>query len=316
MTFLELTQIFLKERTNYQLILDGLHTLHEFYASVTGVSAEQTTDGNIFLPTGKAISPGQAAHCLLDLKRTTGFLRGIERAILDLQQKFPDEPVNILYAGCGPYATLLTPLTTLFGPNQVRFYLMDVNEHSLKAVQTLYHHLGAQEYVAEYICADAAQYKMEKRMHLVISEAMQKALMKEPQLSIMLNLIPQMEESAIFIPYEIRVAAYLLDRDQEISNLLGEGPAPQRVKLGDVYTIGRNDVQPPQSVTFSIPSGIGSHDQVYLLTDISIYSDESLTINECGLTLPCWLYNVKSDQEKIRVEYVMDGDPRFVVSGL
>ena len=93
-TFGEITRTLLHEKENYGALYHCVHALHDFYASVTGISAEQTTDNNIELPTGKAISPGQAANCLLDLQRTAVFLRGIHKAILQLQKDFPDQPIS------------------------------------------------------------------------------------------------------------------------------------------------------------------------------------------------------------------------------
>ena len=92
-TFGEITNTLLYEKENYGTLYHCVHALHDFYASVTGISAEQTNDNNIMLPTGKAISPGQAANCLLDLQRTAVFLRGIHKAILQLQKDFPDQPI-------------------------------------------------------------------------------------------------------------------------------------------------------------------------------------------------------------------------------
>lgn len=285
-TFGELTRTILFDKENYKALYEGVHALHDFYASITGVTAVNNNDNNIYLPTGKAISPGQAANCLLDLRRTAVFLRGIYKAILQLQKEFPGQPLNILYAGCGPYATLLTPLTTMFSPGQVRFYMMDIQEGSLVAVKKLYEYLQASAYIEEFICADAASYQSDKPMHLVIVEAMQSALAKEPQVSITQNLMPRMQEKAIFIPQEVRVSAQLLDRDMEMNSYVDGAPAPIRINLGEVYAIGQFVAHKPGPVFISIPSAIGSHDELHLITEVTVFDDEKLEIYNSGITLP------------------------------
>ena len=210
MTFGEITHTILFEKENYGKLYEVLHKLHDYYAYVTGIAADHTVDNNIFLPTGKAIAPAQAATCLLDIQRTAVFTRGIYKAIHQLKPSV-DGPINILYAGCGPYATLLTPLTTQFGPHEVQFYMLDINPESLDATKALYQQLQAENYIAGYICDDAATFKIDFPAHLIVSECMQKALAKEPQVAVMQNLIPQLPEHGIFIPQEISVTALLVN---------------------------------------------------------------------------------------------------------
>lgn len=312
MTFGELTKILLFEKNNYKAIYDGLHALHDFYASITGISAEQTTDGNIFLPVGKAISPGQAANCLLDLQRTVVFLRGIHKAIIKQQQELKGAPVHILYAGCGPYATLLTPLTTLFSPQQVRFHLIDVNPHSVDAVKQLYEKIQAMDYAEEIICADASSYTLAGPMHIVVCEAMQSALAREPQVAITLNLVPQLADNAIFIPERISVTAQLLNRDKEMEGYLAEGSTPERINLGEVYAIGRHQYQAPKPVDITIPSDITGYDELHLITEIDVFENEQLKVNNSGITLTSKVMEVREVQGKtIQFQYEINDKPGF-----
>lgn len=312
MTFGELTNTLLYEKENYGAIHQCLHNLHDFYASITGITAEQTSDQNVFLPTGKAISPGQAANCLLDIRRTAVFLRGIRKAILELQQELNGEPVHILYAGCGPYATLLTPLITIFKPEEIRFHLMDVNQQSVAAAEMLYKQLNATNYVEEFTCADASTYQLTQPMHLVICEAMQSALAREPQVSIMLNLIPQLAEQARFIPERITIAAYLTDGEQEMQGYMVEGSQPERIRLSDIFVIGRNQLPSLEPFELTIPENISSLNELQLFTEINVYADERLDVYNCGITLPLKVMDVGGKAgKKVRFEYKTGENPGF-----
>ena len=311
-TFGEITKVLLFEKENYGSIYQCVHALHDFYASITGISADQTNDNNINLPIGKAISPGQAANCLLDLRRTAVFLRGIYKSILQLQKDFPDQPIHILYAGCGPYASLLTPITTIFGPEQIRYHLMDVQEPSLEAAKKVYEYLQATNYVEEFICADASKYRIDKPIHLVIVEAMQAALIKEPQVAITQNLVPQMMDKAIFLPQEISITAQLLDLEQENNSYWVGGAEPTRINLGEIYRIGQDQYRDQKPVIIQIPSSVGSHTELHLLTEVTVYDDEKLVANNCGITVPLYVDNVTAALGKeVRFEYEVGEKPGF-----
>jgi hypothetical protein len=192
----KITEILLFEPYNYKEVYDAVHNLHHLFAAVSGVTAGNITDKDINLPSGNAVSTIKAAHCLLEFQRTAVFLRGVYKAILRLKKNFPNERLHILYAGCGPYATLLTPLTTFFKADELAFHLMDINEASLNAAKKLYEALALNDYVEDWICADATIYRIPQgeTRHLILSETMLNALRKEPQVEIMLNLVPQLPD--------------------------------------------------------------------------------------------------------------------------
>ncbi|MBB2151725.1 SAM-dependent methyltransferase [Pedobacter gandavensis] len=308
------TQTLLFKPKNFKDIYDNLHELHRLYASHTSISAGDMNDTDILLPSGKAISPTGAAHCLLEIQRTAVFIRGIYKAILKLQQSFPNQQLHILYAGCGPYATLVTPFTTLFSPEEVQFHLLDINERSLAASKKLYKALDIEMYVAEWICADATQYKFptDQAIHLVISETMLNALKKEPQVAIMLNLIPQMQEKALFIPENITVSAQLLNKQQESARLTQWDLIPERIHLGDVYSIGRADCKVHEQVSIQIPKNILKEHSLQLLTEITTFADERLKIYDCSLNIPLVIGNAMDFAGRtINFDYHMGKVPGF-----
>jgi predicted RNA methylase len=286
----------------------------DVYNSVTLLNVRDIDDNDIMLSSGKAISSTKAAHCVLDLMRTVVFLRGIKKAILQLQTDFPGQRLNILYAGTGPFATLLTPFTTQFTSQQLAFYLMDINADSLDCVRKVYRSFGIEDFIAEVICTDATTYRLPAgtTMHMIISETMMHALVREPQVAIMLNLIPQMEEKTIFIPEEINVNLKLLNDKEEKRRTYEMDCKPQRISLGEVYSIGRRNCRQHLSVNFRMPLDAAKFNRLYLFTDITVYNDERLTGFQCSLSAPVEIGNVMDKIGKqIILKYVMGAYPKF-----
>jgi len=310
----KIAEILLFEPLNYKGMRDGVHELHGLFSTASGVAAAGIDDEDIYLPSGKAISPIKAAHCLLEYQRTAVFLRGIYKAILELKVRYPGERLHILYAGCGPYATLLTPLTAMFKADELAFHLLDVNPAAIDAAKKLYNSLRLDEYVAEWICTDATTYKVPEHetRHLMISETMQNALRKEPQVGIMMNLIPQLPAEGLFIPQEITISAKLMSMGLEMKRHVTPGMKPLRIDLGIIYTIGRENAVPNGDAMVTIPENTGACNQLNLLTDITTFGDEKLSINNCSLNMPWPLFTLGEQKGKqLHFHYRMGDVPGF-----
>jgi predicted RNA methylase len=308
------TNTLLFNPTDYKAIYDQLHELHDLYALHSNVSAGNITDQDMWLPSGNAVSPIKAAFCLLEIQRTAVFIRGINKAILSLQLAFPGQRIHILYAGCGPYATLLTPFTTRFTKDEIAFHLLDINEVSLTAAKKLYQGLQIEDYVVEWICGDATTYRLpnDLTIHLVISETMLNALRKEPQVEIMLNLVPQLDDKALFIPDNITVSAELLDSYKETYRYLEPEKTPERLNLGTIYSIGRKQCEPHAQVTIEIPQQIENFKQLNLLTTITTFDDEQLGIYDSSLNMPLRIADVAGyEGRKITFDYERGAKPGF-----
>lgn len=310
----KLIEPILFEKDNYKALYENLHTLHNIYASFTGISAGNITDKDIYLPKGIAISAIKAAHCLLEIRRTAVFLRGIYKAIFQLKKDFPSRKINILYAGCGPYATLLTPLTAFFSSEELAFHMLDINQFSLDSVQRLYTSLDLTDYIAESVCTDATTYQLpkDKMMHMVISETMQNALAKEPQVAIMLNLIPQMASKAIFIPEEINISLKLITPAEENKSFFTLDYVPIRKDMGQLYTIGRTNSKMHTPLTIQMPQQAGNFKSLNIFTDITVFNDEKLGDYNCGLNLPLKIADIEGNEaRKITFHYEINDKPGF-----
>ncbi|MEJ2750284.1 MAG: hypothetical protein P8183_20610, partial [Anaerolineae bacterium] len=174
-----------------QAALNSLHAIFARYTAVRGDVLEPQHDQDTFLPGGVAISPHLAARCLFDPVRTVQFLRGIYAGIHEAMRRFPGECIHIVYAGCGPYATLLLPLTTQFTPAQIQLTLIDINQPSIDGVRRLTAALGLDDYVQACVQANAIthQHPPDNPLHMVVSETMQTGLAREPQVAIMRNFL-------------------------------------------------------------------------------------------------------------------------------
>ena len=316
--------------------------LYSLFSSITGVAEGSTHPDDVHevkLASGKAIAPIDAARCVLDYQRTSKFLRGTKAAILTAQQRFPDTTIEILYAGCGPLAPLAIPLTSQFSSNEIRFTLLDVYERSLTTAQRLFQTLALSAYVRDYIECDATSYKhvRQNEIHVIVTEAMQRALEKEPQAAITMNLAPQLCEGGIFIPERITVDAWLCDLEKEFAQLpiesvgsrsLADDPGRLRIRLGRVLELtaaslrdlpapdDKRDLESPEHfppVVLTVPNGMNAELHVMLSTTITVFDSSVLSDYESGITTPLILHDLGKLPSGTRLEfqYCMGDKPGF-----
>lgn len=308
--------------------------LYSLCSAVTGVGEESTRaddSGGTRLPSGEAISPADAAGCLLDYGRTSKFLRGAYAAILEARRRFPDTTIEILYAGCGPFAPLAVPLTSRFDPTEIRFTLLDIHERSLDAARRVFQAFGVTAFVRDYVRCDAASYKHAgpHDIHIVLVEAMQAALEKEPQVAITANLAPQLCSGGIFIPERIAVDCYLCDPTKEFtappagagaanSSAAGGGKDKARVKLGRVLELTAGNCRNLSAfrgggehregslspkLILDVPKDLGGEFNLMLSTTITTFDPIELGDGESGLTCPRVLYGLGKVHGGVRVEF-------------
>lgn len=303
---------------------------------VNSTNTDDTTE--TILNEGKALSPRDAARCLLDIARTTQFIRGIHAAITDLFDRFPGEQINIVYAGCGPYATLLVPLFSQFKDTQIKVTMIDIHQHSLDAARYLVDQLDYSDFVQDYVQCDATRYQHPETqaVHLAITETMQKALAKEPQLAVTANLVPQLVEGGVLIPQQISIELCLANAKKEFSMQSAETVMDdvvesqrERIDVGTVMTInsqnavaiyqrceaGSKGKEPSDTATkFTISEPpVGIQFQAMLLTHITVHGEHKLGDYDSGLTVPTVLHGVGTVKggEQLTFDYDVGEVPGF-----
>lgn len=305
-------------------LIESCQTLQNLFYKVSGMADAKTMETNgIKTPYGVALGTVDAAACIIDAVRTRVFLKSLKEAIEDAILDSPGKPVNVLYAGTGPFATLLTPLTTLFTPLQLQMFLIEINPQSIAYLRATVKQLDIEKYVTDIIEADASDYQLPSGYapDIIVSETMLQALRTEPQVMICANLINQCSKKVLLIPQMIQVSAALInidaDNEQEIKTIktLLEYDAQTALMIKE------NKKGMPifaAAVEFIIPELHKQYSHVALLTNIQVYKKNWILYGQSsGLTMPYLVMDLKSIKKwpaVFRATYNLGTDPGFQIS--
>ena len=295
---LRITSVYLADTINYLDLTTATKELKSLLEKIVGNDLN-TDEGreHITCDNGIAIGTYWAALCLDDFMRTRQFVRGIHEAMKD-KLKLQQEPIHVMYAGTGPFATLLLPLILRYPKESFRYTFMEINQNTFNVLKTVTKGLGLDEYPINFVLADASTYTIDKddAPDIIISETMQNALANEQQVPIFLNLMQQAKKETIFIPEKINI--YIGLKQAEIPLLeLNKSHYRKMNKLMEVSkeTIADLTAVPTLPIEeqrfFEKRTTITKQEQtgyknLILLTDIQTYKQEYLEITQSGLTLP------------------------------
>ena len=269
-----------------------------------------------------ALAPHEAISCLADLMRTVKFICSIHAAILDLK-RFPDETLNVVYAGCGPLAPLVTTLCPLLDSQQIDFTLLDIHEPSLESVNQVIDGLGIRDFFADVLCTDATTYQFSdgKPLHLVITETMQAGLQHEPQVAIMHNFSQQLCDGGLLVPQQVSIGLTLGDP----AEIFQPNQSSSGVDLGKVFDVDRKFLQSLQlgtnrlerlpAASIEMPSEIPQSHHLMLSTKVHIFEDIILEAQESGITshLILRLEDPIAEIKALNFVYCCTGTPGFSI---
>ena len=197
-----ITEILLNPEDDYSQLTKAIDDLYSLFLSASGLEVDDTENrDDVYLSKGKAIGSTWAAMCVKEIMRTKCFLRGLYAGIKAAQKRFPNTCIHVLYAGTGPFATLAMPMTTVFTSDEITFTFLEINPISIQHLKRNINAFDALDYINDIIQCDATTYQANNIMpiHIVLTETMQNALQKEPQVSIAMNLVPQMVAGGFLI---------------------------------------------------------------------------------------------------------------------
>jgi hypothetical protein len=328
-----ITEILLKPEDDFGEISSAINNLFSLFSEVTELQADDERNRkDIYISKGKAIGTTWAALCVKELMRTKYFLRGLYGGIKEAQNRFPNTRIHILYAGTGPFAALAIPMTAIFSSEEISFTLLEINPASIAHLEKCICAFQAENYINEIVQCDATAYQTDKSnpIHIVLTETMLNALQKEPQVSITMNLVPQMLPEGILIPQNIRIDAALLSPKKNAERMTNPDFGNQKYyhPLKTIFEL--NKTTPKQhpikriadissyafpEVLTELPEDLEpGYNELDLLTSIQVFGDVELAYNQCSLNLPKKLMHIDQNtlsSRKIMFQYVISEKPGF-----
>lgn len=293
--FTELKQItttLLDEESEHYELLEATKALTAFFEKFSSVSTrtahyECEDASHTYLESGVAISPLDAAICTHEYLRTCKYLKGVQEAIKDLLSKHDE--IHVLYAGCGPYATLILPLLPFFDVNRLKVSFLDIHQVSLDSVQSIMAALGLAPFAEDFLLEDATSYQVTQTTHLMITETMKAAFENEPQVAITLNLQPQLANGGVFIPQRVVVGFELAKtvnkfKNNEIHRIREREEICLVMDVNALKKLRRDSII--STPICQLSESIDQSKEPYLFTDIYVYKDIFLTESQCSLNLP------------------------------
>tara|TARA_R110002110_G_C13470525_1_gene720935 strand:- start:49344 stop:50327 length:984 start_codon:yes stop_codon:yes gene_type:complete len=314
----------LDEGSSREVLRSALDAFVFQCAQISGVYPDPSFNAwanDALLESGVAINPHAAAHCAIDYQRSVVFIRGVHAAINTLKSRFPGAPLKILYAGCGPFATLLMPLLNRYAPHELQVTLLDIHQASLDSVTLLLSHFELGDHQVNTVKADACLYQHAEPLHLVVAETMQKSLEQEPQVAVTANLAPQLLPAGFFIPQRIDITLCVINPEHEntlcplavIFELTAEH-APRQAKYNHQHKALKLDAG-----IIEIPplADIAQRDAA-LLSHITVFEQYCLKAYDSEITLPAKCHGLAPllAGARYRVSYLLGSYPRFNIEPL
>ncbi|MFT7901045.1 hypothetical protein VBY74_13805 [Tenacibaculum ascidiaceicola] len=314
----------------FEEIPDYSSAINEYKQLLLSVSNEDINNevylNNIQRKNGIAIGTLWAANCLDDLIRTYKFIKGIDIAIQEkIHQK---DSLHILYAGTGPFASLILPFILKYADFNITYTLLEINPLSFEALKNTIKKLGLETHAINFINEDATKYNILKSFSpdIIVSETMQRALDTEQQVSIFYNLMKQANSDTIFIPEKITLSigtsAYEIQKPDTLQKYyrnhhkvfeISKEAMNSENWLFDKTTTQLNFAK---KQTILKIEELSTAKEIVVMTEITIYKNEKLLINESGLTAPKYIEDISNNKKEpltIESRYVIGSEPKLEI---
>ena len=315
MELTKITQTLLDKNASHGELLRVVHELSAFFEQYSFISTkmsryELSKDAiHTYLDSGIAISPLDAAICTHEYLRTAKYIRAVFEALNDLLMKFQDQEINLLYAGCGPYGTLVIPLLSFFDSKRLKVTFLDIHRSSLNSIQNIIQALGLEDFVKGYIQEDATLYQSPQDLHIIVTETMKAAFDNEPQVAITLNLLPQLLKGGVFLPQRVVVGFELaITKHQQENGYIKK--TKQSKPLCTVIDFDTTKELKKENVIatkiFQVSKKVNQKMAPFFTTTIYIYKEHVLKENESSLNIPKKIKFSKTLSKNDRVSFVYD----------
>ena len=272
-------------------VKDHLDSIHSIFKELTNISGFDYTLEHLAAVSsskGKALGLNYAAQCLLDYNRTSTFIKGIVLAIRNKQKSSPNTPIQLLYVGCGPYATLATLIAPLFDPEDIQFTLLEINQLSLNTALKLINDLSLEAYFTKSYCEDAVTYQIPEanQFHIIISETLDALLYRESYVPIVFNLISQCHKTTTIIPHNV-IVTLSLSAEESTSELNKETFVDTIFNVREALKRLHSLPSQIEAKTIYFNSySMADYSKVILDTKVHVYKELWLERHESSLTLP------------------------------
>lgn len=328
------------ENATHDVLLESARSLQStlIEASASNSLVRDASAAESILPSGAAISAENAARCVSEYLRTAMFLRGVRSALSELRRRGVSAP-RILYAGCGPFATLVLPVLLLPGMQGARVTLLDIHSDCLLSAVRAFDSLGISDCLLAAIECDATRWVPDGQYDLLVTETMSRALSREPQVSIEAHLAPCLKEGGMIVPERITLTASLMDTRMRATTVTGpDGVAVTclshqdelTVSLGEVLVLDQSHAQQMTplvdamgagrelvvaSAEIELQTAPAATQRAMLLTEIITHGHHRLGLRNCSLTMPHPLREV-TQAGRYRFDYICGPKPGMRVARL
>ncbi len=328
---LKIANVFKNEKIDFSELTVAINKYKEIIYALTNVDIHSDVSRqDIHSSNGKAIGTTWAAMCLEDILRTKKFINGVFKAIEKLKKE-GKKTIHVLYAGTGPFATLLLPVLAHYSSSELKVTLVEINTESFTFMKTLIEQLAFDEHVVAYKNEDATKLKIQdpENIDIVLSETLQRGLVVEQQVPITINLLKQIPQQILLIPESLALDIcwmnynVFMNRSIENSEESYCLPIKRLIEINKnshdnlIFDFDNSNVQilAQEEIEISPNQKQSDYNHLALITRIKVFEDEEILMNESGLTLPIFLKipDVISEPQTLTISYKIDKKPGYTL---